>query len=359
MVDLHPPELDVHGLGHGPLDVVLRVDVLNIPLVEVDLVGVFQEDGQLLVVQTVGGHLAGLEQLLGLAHFDFQLPLVALIEDQVEEGGGDLMLAAETLQLLDPVVFDLHPGLELLLAEEAVFIGLAQNLELFVFALEIAVIDDRPLQLDDVGAEAGVDGPQDAAQAAVDGVGPAVLAEEAELHRLDLQDSAVILLFVVFDVAVLNAGEGDDLLHVRPVGLGLSGLGLALHGSLGLLGPAGLDLFALRVGEILAFQPAVLLLAEPFPLMLLGGALAVDADVFPGQGFLLLPILLPTPGQDLLPDLVGGVGVAEHPILPRLAVLAAALIFLALFPVSGGFVRYGFGEEHVQRCFFHITLAPG
>ena len=245
--------------------VVLGTDLLDVPLVEIDLVGVLEEDGQLLVVQPLHGHLAVLEQLLGLSDLVLQLALVALKEHQVIEAVGDLSVGAVAVDLVDAVVLHLDPGLELVLFKDAVLVALAEHLQLFVFLVQVAVVHDGPLQLHDVGAVAGMDGPEHPAQAVLDGVVPSVLAEEAEFHGIDLKDRPVVRSVQIFDIAVLDPGEGDDLLHVGPALLGVLRLGEFLHGDAALFFSSLADGFLFFFGSFFALEDPVLFLSGLFP----------------------------------------------------------------------------------------------
>ena len=353
MVHLYPANLDVHRLRHGPHRVILGLDAFNVPFVEVDLVGILQKDRQLLVVQPMDRHLSVGQKLLRFADPQLKLPLIALKEDQIIEAARDLVFTAQTLKLLDPVVFDLHAGLKLLLGEEAVLIGFPQSFQLLILPLEVAVIDDRTLELDDVGAVVGVEGTQNPTQAALNGVGPAMLAEKAELNRVDLQNRPVICPILVLDQAVLNTGEGNDFLHVPAFCLRLPGFGLTLHRLAALLRSAVLDLLTLCVRQSLGLETEILLLAKPGLLPFIGRRLSPDAAVPALQRFLLL-----TAGQDLLADLIRRVRIAKDPILPCPLIFALPFALLPLLSIPGRIPGQGFGKQYVHRRNHHISLSP-
>ena len=58
VVHLDAARLDVYGLGLCPLGIVLRIDLVDLVFIEVQRVGVFEKDCQLLVVQAMNSHLA-------------------------------------------------------------------------------------------------------------------------------------------------------------------------------------------------------------------------------------------------------------------------------------------------------------
>ena len=261
VVHLNAAGCDVHHVRLRPLGVIRRRDLVDLVLVKVQRVGVFEKDRQLLVVQTVYRQLALLKVGQRVADLHLQLPLVALEQHQIVEARDHLFVVAQGEQLVDAVVLDLHARLEFFFRQKSALIGAAQLIQLFVLLVKIALVADWALQLDDVGAVLSVDRAQDASEAALNGVLTTVLAEEAELHRVDLDGGAIVFALGVLNEAVADRREADDVVHVLPGDGGVLGLRHPAHGSLALRGAAGTDGLLLLLGGFLALEDLILFLA--------------------------------------------------------------------------------------------------
>ena len=184
---------DFQGGGHDELGVVHLIHLVDLPLVPVHAVEIPQEHRQLLVVEAVGGHLPLLEGGQGGLDLVFQLALVAVKEHQVEVGGEHLLLPVFLLQGVDAVVDDLDAGLQLLLGEDAALVAALEGLDLLILPLDVAVQHHGALDFHQVGGVLGAYAADHAAQGPINGVGPPVGAEKAELHRRDLNGRPKIL----------------------------------------------------------------------------------------------------------------------------------------------------------------------
>ena len=90
-----------------------------------------------------------------------------------------------------------------------------------------------------------------------------MLAEEAELHRIDLNGGAVILLIPVLDQPVVNGCEADDAVHALARGRGVLRVGHFPHGLLALTIAALTDRLFFLLGNGFALKLLVLFLADP------------------------------------------------------------------------------------------------
>ena len=123
VVDLHGPGLDVHRHGHGPLGVILRGELVDLMLVKVKLIRIFQEHRQLLGIQTVRIHLPGPQRIHGGGYLIVKLALITLKQHQVVERCHHLVVIAQIPHLVDAVVHNLHPRLVFFLVQHSVFEG--------------------------------------------------------------------------------------------------------------------------------------------------------------------------------------------------------------------------------------------
>ena len=323
VIDLHVTVFDVDHVRHGPGRQVLAAQGVHVMLVEVHLVGVFEEQCKALVVQASYGQFALAQGFQRVAQHHVQLPPVAFEENQVEKLVQHPLLLAEVPQLVDAVILDLDADLVFLLGQKPAFEGAGQLPHLPPLPVQIGVVVDGPLQLDDVGAVLAVDGAQDAPQAGFDGSAAAALAEKAELHRVDLDDTAVVVL-PVLDAALPDIGKGDDAVHALAAGALLPCDGGAAHGRDGLRRAFFSDGGLFLGGGALAFENAVLVLSGE------------DAGLFLR---LALPLLL----LSLLPGLLRLLGLGHG--LPDLLRNGPEG---GLVPVSGGAVL-----EHL------VAVKPG
>ena len=202
-----------HALRHCPGNVILGVKLIDLPLIEIEVVGVFQEDRKISVtLQTAHDQLALLESRQCILGLDQKLMLVDVEQRQVVERLNDLLLIAKLSDLVDAVILDLDTSLELLLGQQTLFIGTAQVFELVVLLVEVAVVENRTFDLDDICGIFHTQRTQDLTKAVLDRCVTAELAEEPEFDRIDLNDRAIVLA-AIFNEAVRNTGEGHELLH--------------------------------------------------------------------------------------------------------------------------------------------------
>ena len=280
-----------------------------------------------------------------------QQPLVALIEDDVVVGCDDHILTAQAAELVDPVVRHLHPGLKLFLIEHGALVGRSQLIELVILPFQIGVVPNGPLQLHDVGGIFGIDRAEDPAKPGLDGVLTAMLAEEAELDRVDLNDGPVVNMLAIDDQAIFNGGEAHDLAHVLPGGSGVPEVSPLSKVFLRLRRAARANGVLLLEGSCFALENSVFFFSPTNPRLLLRFLFSLLLSfLFPRKLWLLtdgvrcllygvcqtqLDILLTLP-QDGLLDLFGGLFA-----LQALFVSGVLLLPLLFRGKAGFFLRPG------------------
>ena len=214
LIDLGPSCGEDQAFGHCPADIVLGLYLFDIPLVEIEGVGIFEEYSQL------AGRLEPAHRELALFHgchgrvgIYLQLTLVDIEQDKIIEGLDDLVIKADIPHGVDAVILDLDADLQLILREQTFFVCGLEFIELIIFSVQIIIIDHRAVYLDYIGRIFHFQGAEDLAEAVFDRSVAPELAEEAEFYRVDLDNGAVILA-VILDKAVAYAGKGDDLIDI-------------------------------------------------------------------------------------------------------------------------------------------------
>ena len=268
VVDFHRSLSDVHSIGHRPLCIVLRRDFIHFALVEVQLVGILQKNGQLLGVQPLCLHLTGPQRIQCAEYLVFQLPFIAVKEHQIIEGFNHLILIAQIAQLVDSVVQHFHTGFQLQLSDQPIFIGGTQLVQLAVLLLQISIVPNRPFNFYNVGRKLRVQASQHATQTAFNAVSAAMGTEKPELHRIDLKDSTIVLSSV-FNQVVLNTGKGNNLLDVVALGVFFLIGSHFFHGFLTFLRSSLENRVFFFLRSLFALEDTVLLFAPRFLLLFL------------------------------------------------------------------------------------------
>ena len=239
--------------------IVLRCDVLNIMLIEVQLIGIAQEYCKLLIIQPLWLHLSCRQCCNRHIDLAAQLTFIAFKQYKVVKRFDNLIIAAQRADIIDAVVHNLQTRLVLRLTEHTVFKGVLQVIHAVILNLQMAIIHDRSLDLNNVCRILEIDRTQNASQAALNGIVAAEFTEKTELHRRYFEYGAEIFR-AIFDKAAADTGKGRDSIHRRPVGLCILELGHFASRFIRSRRPAGTNLFFLLGRDRLAFQQPILLL---------------------------------------------------------------------------------------------------
>ena len=147
VVVLDRPAGEPDLFGKDPFHVLVFCKAINLSLVKIHGIIVFQKHHQFLLRENMAFHIVaahGSHHGLRLAHEHI---LILVEKHQIVKGHIHLLPLIEEPDLLHAVVDDAHPGSQLLLVEQAVDISLFQFLYLPLLCLQVGIIDHRPVDL--------------------------------------------------------------------------------------------------------------------------------------------------------------------------------------------------------------------
>ena len=213
-------EFDLNSLRHCPLSIIFGGDPVDLTLFKIQLVGIFQKDCHIPGIQPSGRHLTLGQVVQRIGGDQVQAALVFFKQNQIIKRRNHLVLKTHVSQFIDPVVKDLYTCFELVLREHAAFIRGFQLVKTAVFSFHVIIIQDGAVNLDDIGVFAFLHAAEDLADTVLNGIISSVFGEKAELQRIDLNDTSVILP-VIFDKTILDIREGGKIFHELSAAAGI------------------------------------------------------------------------------------------------------------------------------------------
>ena len=211
-VVLSGPGREADVLRQDPVQILLRAQLVGLPLIELHGVVVLQEDGELWSGEDLRLHLHAVQGLLGVLHLLHQLLPVLEIEHNVMEGNIDRILLVQGLDLRDPVLDDAHAAGQLVIGIEAVEISLLHRPELLLLGTDIAVEDDGLVQLHQRDGFVHGGGAQHTAEHTIDDHVLLFFCIEAELQGGHPQHHGAVAVSVLYELSV-DAREGGNVFY--------------------------------------------------------------------------------------------------------------------------------------------------
>ena len=108
----------------------LRIDGIDVMLIKIQGIGIFQEESQTAVIQTAYGQFRLLQCLQGLVGYHPEISSVTFEKHQIVEALNDKIIGTEGGYLGDPRLFHFHTCLQLILTDQSAFIGAFQCIQL-------------------------------------------------------------------------------------------------------------------------------------------------------------------------------------------------------------------------------------